>query len=125
MGFLLLENSSAVLLEDGSSKLALEQEASVATLALIQAAQAAQGPANDAAAAIQAALAADLAIYTDLQANGPAAVVDATQTPPVVVVYSAASGPNPYLAAIAQSGEYSVSAGPIQTYVATPVRTAT
>ena len=76
----------------------------MATLALIQAAQAAQGPASAAATAIQTALAADQALYADLTANGSAVVVDTTQTPPVVTLYVATQIGDPYIPFILQHG---------------------
>ena len=65
----------------------------MATLALIQ--QAVSDQAADAAAtaaktaADSAATASAQALHDDLKANGPAVTVDTTQTPAVVVEYSA------------------------------------
>jgi|SRR5271166_3050868 len=113
-----LENGSKRLLENGYGLL-LEEVIEMATLALINTALAAQGPASTAAAAIQAAVTADAALFADLNANGSAVVVDTTQTPPAVILYVAAQVTNPYVFGNAES------TGPNQSYIATPVRTAT
>jgi len=98
----------------------------MSTLALIQAALAAQGPASTAAAAIQAALTADAALFADLSANGPAVIVDTTQTPPAVVLYAASENvANPYLAAAIEGGQQVIIESGMNSYTATPVRTAT
>jgi len=121
-----LENDSKRLFENGFGLL-LEEVMEMATLALINTAIAAQGPASAASAAIQAALAADQALNSDLTANGSAVVVDTTKTPPAVTLYAATVITNPYGTAITQAGEGGNlgSLGPIYTYTATPVRTAT
>jgi len=97
----------------------------MSTLALIQAAVAAQGPASTAGAAIQAAIAADSALNADLQANGPAVLVDTSQTPPVVTCYSAASVANPYISSAIYPGEIiGGNVNPLPTYTATIIRVA-
>ncbi len=122
-----LENGSKRLFEN-SYGLLLETEIEMATLALINAALAAQGPASTAGAAIQAAFTADASLYADLSANGPAAVVDTTQTPPTVTLYAPISVLNPFATEIGinpldlQTGAMGTM---ISTYTATPVRTAT
>ena len=97
----------------------MKDETSMATLALIQAAVAAQGPASTAGAAIQAAMTADAALFADLNTSGPAVVVDTTQTPPAVMLYAAANVNNPYILELGGGGYQML------TYTATPVRTAT
>jgi len=101
----------------------------MSTLALIQTVIAAQGPASTAGAAIQAAIAADAALFADLNTNGPAVVVDTTQTPPAVMLYAAANIPNLYATeagvSVSQLTADGLAGGTISSYTATPIRTAT
>src|SRR5271166_316678 len=102
-----LENGSKRLFENGYGLL-LEEEIEMATLALIEAALAAQGPAMAANSTIVAAITADAALYTDLTANGPAVTIDTTKTPPAVTLYAATSTTDPYGAGIPGAQNYAI-----------------
>ena len=98
------------------------------TLALIQTAVANQTAALASVAAFVAAQASDEALYTDLRNSGPAVVVDTTQTPPVVTLYSATTSNGlsfnvPFVTSDNPSGVLTVTV-PGDGYTATAVRVA-